>query len=55
MPDLHQWYGVDTGDRELMRRRSWPWLQDLIVGLLSQRQPPSRLAALLLPPPASGG
>jgi hypothetical protein len=33
--DLHSAYGIDVEDRDLMRRRSWRWLEARIVGLLA--------------------
>jgi len=33
--DLHETFGVDVGDRQLMRARSWRWLQTRIFGLLN--------------------
>lgn len=39
--DLHQAYGIDMEDRELLRRRSWRWLRVRIAGLLSD--PDSRI------------
>jgi len=31
---LHQVYGIDVGDKELMKSRSWRWLSLRIIGLL---------------------
>lgn len=39
-------YRVDVWDRDLMRSRPWPWLRDLVRGLLSAD---TRLARLLAP------
>lgn len=47
--DLHSEYGIDVEDRDLMRSRSWRWLQTRIVGLLSL--PKSRLTSAMRPPP----
>lgn len=47
--DLHERYGIDVEDRDLMRSRSWRWLQTRIVGLLSL--PKSRLTLAMRPPP----
>lgn len=33
--DLHEVYGVDVGDEQLLRDRSWAWLRVRILGLLS--------------------
>jgi hypothetical protein len=33
--DLHETYGIDVGDRALLRARSWRWLRVRILGLLS--------------------
>lgn len=32
---MHSEYGVDLGDRALLRARTWRWLRVRIVGLLS--------------------
>lgn len=32
---MHQLYGVDLGDRELLRSRSWRWFKVRLVGLVS--------------------
>ncbi|WEB44011.1 hypothetical protein MOV08_35185 [Streptomyces yunnanensis] len=48
--DLHEIYGVDLGDRALLRARSWRWLRVRILALLSAE---SRLARVLTPPPAA--
>ncbi|ARX85625.1 hypothetical protein SMD44_05089 [Streptomyces alboflavus] len=40
-------YGVDVGDRRLMRARSWRWLRVRIFGLLSAE---SRLSRHFAPP-----
>lgn len=32
--DLHDRFGIDTGDRALMRSRPWSWLRLRIRGLL---------------------
>lgn len=45
--DLHQHYGIDLGDRKLLRRRSWPWLRLRILGLVSE--PGTRLQRALRP------
>jgi hypothetical protein len=44
--DLHQHYGIDIDDRELLRRKSWRWLSLRILGLLSIE---SRLRASIYP------
>jgi hypothetical protein len=54
--DLHETYGVDVGDRRLLRARSWRWLRVRVLGLLSA--PDSRLARHFAPeskPPGKGG
>jgi hypothetical protein len=33
--DLHELYGIDVHDRELLHARPWRWLHVRIVGLLS--------------------
>lgn len=33
--DLHETYGLDVGDRQLLAGRSWRWLRARILGLLS--------------------
>lgn len=33
--DLHDVYGIDTGDLALMNARTWRWLRTRIVGLVS--------------------
>jgi hypothetical protein len=35
--DLHQLFGIDLEDLELLRARSWPWLERRFFGLLSCR------------------
>ncbi|TGB03325.1 hypothetical protein E2651_25375 [Streptomyces sp. MZ04] len=45
--DLHEIYGLDVGDRRLMRARSWRWLRVRILGLLSAE---SRLSRHFAPP-----
>ena len=47
LADLHQWYGVDLDDPEFSEHRSWAWLRDRVVGLLSE--PRSRLARDVAP------
>lgn len=52
--DLHQYYGIDLGDEELLRARSWRWLSARVVGLLSVERGPfgdggSRLQRALRP------
>jgi len=49
--DLHQHYQIDADDRDLMRSRSWRWLQARIVGLLSIE---SRLQRALSPDEQQG-
>lgn len=44
--DLHSVYGIDLADRDLLRRRTWPWLRNRIVGLLSAD---TRIARALTP------
>jgi hypothetical protein len=34
--DLHETYGIDTGDQQLMTGRSWFWLATRIRGLLNR-------------------
>ncbi|MFI6266161.1 hypothetical protein [Micromonospora sp. NPDC051006] len=46
--DLHDVYGVDVEDRDLMRARSWRWLETRITGLLFAD---SRLRRALAPDP----
>lgn len=46
--DLHEFYGIDLGDRALLRSRSWRWLWVRIVGLLSVES--GRLRRTLYPP-----
>lgn len=43
---MQQHYGIDLGDRELLRARSWRWLRVRITGLL---QIESRLSRALAP------
>jgi len=45
--DMHQTYGIDMGDRDLLRSRSWPWLRLRVVGLVSE--PGTRLQRALRP------
>lgn len=35
--DLQQLFGIDLEDRDLLRARSWPWLERRIFGLLTCR------------------
>ncbi len=44
--DLHEVFGIDIGDEELMRSRSWRWLQLRVIALLSTE---SRLRRKLFP------
>jgi hypothetical protein len=44
--DLHEVFGIDVGDRELMARRTWPWLRNRAYALLSTE---SRLQRVLRP------
>lgn len=46
--DLHDVYGIDVEDRELMRSRSWRWLEVRITGLLAAD---TRLYRALAPEP----
>jgi hypothetical protein len=46
--DLHEHFGLDVGDRALLRSRSWRWLRVRILALLSAD---SRLARATAPPP----
>ncbi len=39
---------MDVDDRALMKARSWPWLEGLIVGLFDK--PRSRLSLKIYPP-----
>jgi hypothetical protein len=50
--DLHDTYGIDLGDRELLRVRRWPWLRTRILGLLSAD---TRLHRSLIPREAASG
>ena len=45
--DLHQLYGIDLDDRELLRARTWRWLRVRILGLMETRE--SRLCRTLFP------
>lgn len=45
--DMHAEYGVDMGDRELLRARPWPWLRLRVLGLVSE--PGTRLQRALRP------
>lgn len=45
--DLHETFGVDMGDRALLRSRSWPWLRARIAALVST--PGTRLQRALRP------
>ena len=47
--DLHQVYGLDLDDRDLLRSRTWRWLKTRIIGLLDQ--PETRLYRILNPQP----
>jgi len=33
--DFQEVYGIDLGDREMLRARTWRWLRVRLVGLLS--------------------
>ncbi|WP_018793575.1 hypothetical protein [Salinispora arenicola] len=33
--DLHEVYGIDVEDPDVMRRRSWRWLRVRVAGLLA--------------------
>lgn len=33
---MHEVYGIDVGDDDLMESRSWRWLQARIAGLMSR-------------------
>ena len=46
--DLHEVYGIDVEDGNLLRRRSWRWLRTRVIGLLSAE---SRLHRHFAPPP----
>jgi hypothetical protein len=50
--DLHQFYGIDLGDRALMRARDWRWLRVRVIGLCAIE---SRLARALNPPKDEAG
>jgi len=39
--DLHEVYGIDADDAELMRSRSWRWLRSRVLSLLDR--PPTLL------------
>lgn len=45
--DLHQFYGIDLGDRAMVRARSWRWLKTRIAGLFDD--PRTRLFRALSP------
>jgi hypothetical protein len=42
-------YGIDLGDRELLRARTWRWLRVRIIGLMDDSG--SRLYRILNPQP----
>ena len=46
--DLHEVYGIDTGDHALMQARSWRWLTGRIVCLMGAER--SRLRRIKYPP-----
>jgi hypothetical protein len=33
--DLHDTYGIDVWDEQLLTRRPWPWLRNRVLGLLA--------------------
>jgi hypothetical protein len=45
--DLHDQFGIDCGDRALMRARPWSWMRLRIRSLLQIEG--SRLRAVLMP------
>ena len=49
--DLHEQYGVDLGDEQLLLDRSWAWLRYRIFALLSTE---SRLQRHFAPEPERG-
>ena len=51
--DLHDQYGIDTDNVDLMRSRSWRWLRLRILGLLTADTRLSRaMTRHTTPPPA---
>jgi hypothetical protein len=50
--DLHDHYGVDAGDEQLMAARPWPWLRTRILGLMTAD---TRLARALAVAPSPAG
>lgn len=53
--DLHEVYGIDTGDPDLLTSRSWAWLSTRVRGLINHPTRTSRLAAVLAAQPGQGG
>lgn len=51
--DLHDVYGIDLDDPQLLAGRSWPWLRLRIRGLLTRPMSPwsipTRVQAALMP------
>lgn len=47
--DLHETYGIDLGERDLLRARSWRWLRVRILGLLAAD---TRIARAFAPEPS---
>lgn len=45
--DLHQQFGIDLADHDLLRQRTWPWLRSRIAALVSE--PGTRLQRALQP------
>lgn len=45
--DLHEVYGIDVGDKQLMHDRSWRWLRVRVLGLVWE--PGTRLQRVLHP------
>lgn len=46
--DFQDTYGLDLGDKDLLKRRSWRWLKARLYGLLSAD---SRISRHFAPPP----
>lgn len=49
--DLHETYGLDIGDAELLANRSWRWLRVRLIGLVYGSE--TRLSRALAPDPSS--
>jgi hypothetical protein len=48
--DLHERFGVDVGDAQLMASRPWPWLRTRITGLLMEDTRLTRAVAPMFQP-----